>query len=46
MAIKMREYTKEEQAFIEGIELAIDWGLSISDEDFEKYIELTRRRGD
>ena len=38
----MKKHTREEQAFIEGTELAIDWGLPIPDEDFEKYIELTK----
>lgn len=42
----MREYTEEEMAFIEGIELTLDYGFSISDECFEKYVELTNGRGD
>ena len=42
----MKIYTKEEQAFIDGTELALDWNLSIPEEDYKKYIELTNRRGD
>lgn len=42
----MREYTEEELAFIEGIELTLDYGFSISDEDFEKYVKLTKDKGD
>lgn len=42
----MRKYTEEELAFIEGTELALDWGSPITDEDFDKYIELTKNRGD
>ena len=42
----MKKYTKEELAFIDGTEFALDHGLPITDEDFEKYIELTRDRGD
>lgn len=42
----MEEYTQDELAFIEGTELALDYGMPIPDEDFEKYIELTRSRGD
>lgn len=38
----MKEFTREERAFIEGTELAIDWGLPISDEDFKKYNELIK----
>ena len=43
---KIKEYTQEELAFIEGTEFALDCGLPIPDEDFEKYIDLTRDRGD
>lgn len=42
----MKEYTQEELAFIEGTELALDCGSPIPDEDFEKYIELTKGRGE
>lgn len=37
----MKEFTQEEQTFIEGTELALDWGLPIPSEDLEKYNELT-----
>lgn len=40
----MNKLTKEEQAFIEGIELAIDWNLPIPKEDYEKYCELINKR--
>lgn len=42
----MRELTEEELAFIEGIELTLDYGLPVSDEDFEKYVELIKGKGD
>ena len=42
----MKEFTQEELAFIEGTEFALDYGLPIPDEDFEKYIELTKDRGE
>lgn len=42
----MKEYTEEELAFIEGTEFALDYGLPMPKEDFEKYIELTNVRGD
>lgn len=42
----MKEFTQEEQTFIEGTELALDWGLPIPNEDFEEYIELTKSVGD
>lgn len=42
----MNKYTQEELAFIEGTEFALDYGLPIPDEDFEKYLKLTRTRGD
>lgn len=42
----MRELIEEELALIEGIELTLDYGLPVSDEDLKKYIELTKRRGD
>lgn len=43
----MKKYTKEEQTFIDGTELALDWGLPIPDEDYEKYIELIKdNKGD
>lgn len=41
----MKKYTEEELAFIEGTEFAMDYGLPIPDEDFEKYIELIKTRG-
>lgn len=34
--------TPEELAFIGGIELAIDWNLPISEEDYKRYLELIR----
>lgn len=37
---KMKQLTEEEQAFIQGTEFALDCGLSIPDEDLEKYNEL------
>lgn len=42
----MRKYTEEELAFIEGTEFALDWGFPISEDDFEKYFELIKGRGD
>ena len=42
----MRKYTEEELAFIESVEFALDYGLSISDEDFERYFELIKGRGE
>ena len=36
----MKQLTEEEQAFIQGTEFALDCGLSIPDEDLEKYNEL------
>lgn len=42
----MRKYTKEERAFIDGTELALDWGLPVPDEDFERYNKLTKVRCD
>lgn len=42
----MNKYTEEELAFIEGTEFSLDYGLPISDEDFEKYLELTKDRGE
>lgn len=42
----MKKYTEEERAFIDGTELALDLGLRIPDEDFEKYIELTKSGGE
>ena len=41
----MRELTEKEQALIEGVELTLDYGLPVSNEDFKKYIELTKDRG-
>lgn len=40
--------TQEEEAFIEGIELAKDWGLTsdIPQEDFIRYEQLTARRAE
>lgn len=40
--------TQEEEAFIEGIELAKDWGLtsSIPPEDFIRYEQLIARRAE
>lgn len=42
----MRKYTEEELAFIDGTELALDYGLPISEDDFERYFELTKDRGE
>lgn len=42
----MKKFTREELAFIEGTELAIDWNLPIPEEDFERYIELTKGGGE
>ena len=42
----MKNYTQEELAFIEGTEFALDYGLPIPKENFEKYIELTNDRGE
>lgn len=39
----MNNYTAEEQAFIDGIEFAIDWQLEISEEDFKRYCQLTNK---
>lgn len=41
----MRVYTREEIAFVEGTELALDWGLKIPEEDIKRYVELTIRNG-
>lgn len=40
--------TPEEEAFIEGMELAKDWGLTsdIPPEDFELYEQLIARRAE
>lgn len=37
-----KEYTQEELALIEGVEFALDYGMSIPDEDLERYVELTK----
>lgn len=36
--------THEEQAIIDGVELALDWGLPIPEEQYKKYEELIERR--
>ena len=41
---KIKKYTQEELAFIESTEFALDHGLPISDDDFEKYFELIKDR--
>lgn len=38
----MKEYTQEEQALIEGVELALDWYMPVPEEDLKKYFELTK----
>ena len=40
----MKNYVQEEQAFIDGLELAMDWNLPIPEEDYEKYCELINKR--
>lgn len=32
---------RDNQALIDGVELAIDWGLPVSEEDMKEYIRLT-----
>ena len=36
--------TSDEQGFIDVVELALDWNLPISDEDYKKYEELIKKR--
>ena len=36
----MREYTPSERALIDKVELALDWGMFISEEELQKYDEL------
>lgn len=36
----------ENQSFIDGIEFAIDYGLEISDEDYEEYCRLVEGKHD
>lgn len=43
---EIKKFTEEELAFIDGTEFALDYGLPIPNEDFEKYLELTKGRGD
>ncbi|MBO5828776.1 MAG: hypothetical protein J6R59_10065 [Paludibacteraceae bacterium] len=40
----MKNYVQEEQAFIDGVEFAMDWNLPIPEEDYKKYYELTNKR--
>lgn len=39
----MKQYTKEQQNLIDGIEFAIDYGLEISEEDYKEYCKLTEQ---
>lgn len=39
----MKKYTREELAFIQGTEFAIDWNLPIPEEDYEVYYKLIER---
>ena len=42
---KKDKYTREEQAFIDGMELAIDWNLRpIPEENYKRYYELINRK--
>ena len=36
--------TEEEQGFIDAVELALDWNLPVSDEDYKRYEEIIKRR--
>lgn len=36
--------TSDEQGLIDVVELALDWNLPVSDEDYKKYEELIKRR--
>lgn len=35
------ETLAEEQAFIDGMEFALDWGFEVPEEDYKRYCELT-----
>ena len=34
--------TENDKAFIQTVELAIDFGLGVSEEDYKKYLELIK----
>lgn len=36
-----RSRRAEEQAFIDGMEFALDWGFEVPEEDYKRYCELT-----
>lgn len=38
------EFTREEQALIDGVEFGIDYQLEVAPEDIERYRLLTGRR--
>ena len=42
----MIKLTREEEAFIDGVELAIDWCIPLPKEDYEKYEELIKKRSE
>ena len=35
--------TPEEESFVQGIELAKDWFMPVSKEEWKKYLEITSR---
>ncbi len=39
----MANFTDEEQALIDGVELAFDWGLQIDEADVKEYHRLMAR---
>ena len=39
----MAKFTDEEQALIDGVELAFDWCLQVSEEDVKEYHRLMAR---
>lgn len=36
--------SSDEQGFIDAVELALDWNLPVSDEDYKRYEEIIKRR--
>jgi len=44
--IKVNSISVVDEAFINGIELAMDWGLYISMSDYARYIQLTESEGE
>jgi hypothetical protein len=36
----------DQQAIIDGVEFALDWGLDVPEEDLEAYFELIKERED